>query len=150
MQLLHRHLVPLLLLHADGARPVEGRTRMQKFVFLAQEEGQIPAAYRFVPFDHGPYSRELQNDLDELIAAGLVEEKAEGVGEGRTRYSYSLTSWGGEVARRILSSRRSEWEHPFRVLEDIKRMYKGQSLLSILQDVYARHPEYAVNSRHQF
>ena len=150
MQLLHRHIVPLLLLHADGGRPIEGRTRLQKFVFLAQVEGGVAPAYRYIPFDHGPYSRDLQNDLDELIREGLAAEAIEDFGEGRMRYSYSLTPWGAEIARKVLSSRHAEWDRPFRALEAVKRGYRGQSLPSILQDVYANHPEYSINSRHQF
>ena len=74
----------LVLLYAKGVsgkkcEPIEGITRLQKFVFLlnqgrgAVELVEIAKEYEYQPYKMGPYSNELRDDLETLISLGLVK-----------------------------------------------------------------------------
>jgi uncharacterized protein YwgA len=65
---------------------IEGRKRFQKVVFLLKAEKGLPISYDFIPYLHGPYSSDMQMDLNILCIMGLVREEHEGVS-----YRYSLT-----------------------------------------------------------
>lgn len=63
--------IVLGLLAADE---IPSRTMLQKLVyFVAETSGRTLG---FSPYFYGPYSADLQEDVDALVAAGLVEELA--------------------------------------------------------------------------
>ena len=71
----------IALLYAPGKReteaePIEGITRLQKLLFLLQQDvgpkQLVKEAYDFKPYKMGPYSDQLRNDLEELVSAGIV------------------------------------------------------------------------------
>ena len=74
----------LVLLYARGVsgkecEPIEGITRLQKFVFLLNQ-GRVPGElvkiakeYGYQPYKMGPYSDELRDDLETLISLGLIK-----------------------------------------------------------------------------
>ncbi len=94
----------LLLLSWSSNGIVEGRTRLEKLVYLLQSLSGVGFSYRFVPYHYGPYSRELIEDLGELNEFGLVEEQVSPQ-EGVIRYDYGLTTEGeqleGEIERKM-------------------------------------------------
>ena len=76
----------LTLLYAPGkkgtaAEPIEGITRLQKLLFLLQQDVgpkqmvQEAEAYRYKAYKMGPYSEQLRGDLEELESAGIVVTK---------------------------------------------------------------------------
>lgn len=142
--MLFRMLIPLLLLYGEKKNPVDGRTRMQKFVFLAQQQ-KLGEIYKFIPFNYGPYSKELQNDVDDLITRRLIRQLEQDVGDGKKRYVYRITPEGEQLLASILAS--PEWKERtqaiFAALEDVKRQYHGATLERILHDIYTNYPEYA-------
>lgn len=142
--MLFRMIIPLLLLYGDKKTPLDGRTRVQKFVFLAQKQ-KLGDLYNFIPFNYGPYSKDLQNDVDELIAAGFITQLEQDLGDGKKRYVYRINPKGEELLASILAS--PEWkekaETMMTALEDVKRQYRGVSLERILHDIYTNYPEYA-------
>jgi uncharacterized protein YwgA len=73
---------------------MEGRKRFQKTVFLLRTEKEMPVPYTFIPYLHGPYSKELQMDLNLLCLLGLVDEKREGF-----TYQYALTDKGKDILK---------------------------------------------------
>lgn len=73
----------LTLLYAPGksgtdAEPIEGITRLQKLLFLLQQDlgpkqlVKEAEAYRYKAYKMGPYSEQLRSDLEELESAGIV------------------------------------------------------------------------------
>lgn len=74
--------------------PVKGRTRFQKTIFLLKEVYGIPFDFDFKPYYYGPYSEQLSNAVSLLTALKLVEEHAEYLGMGITRYHYQITEKG--------------------------------------------------------
>ena len=49
------------------------RIRLMKGMFLFQEEGDAPPEldYDFQPYDYGPFTREVYDDLEELKSSGV-------------------------------------------------------------------------------
>lgn len=77
---MNRSDVEILLLFCDS-NVIAGSTRMQKLVFLVREEAKAEGIQMpdipFVPYKYGPYSQELRDDIDSLIAAGYLESPGE-------------------------------------------------------------------------
>jgi uncharacterized protein YwgA len=91
----------VLLLSWSSNGKIEGRTRLEKLVYLLKHRGGVAFTYKFVPYHYGPYSRELVEDLDQLKEFGLVDETMNTDEYGVIRYDYSLTSEGTQLAKEI-------------------------------------------------
>lgn len=84
------------LLSWAGEGGLQGRKRLQKVVFFLQVAG-CPLGCRYTLHHFGPYSRDVADACDELVAAGLADERG-GREAGGGSYAYSLT----DHARRFL------------------------------------------------
>ena len=122
--------IVLGLLAADE---IPSRTMLQKLVyFVAEESGQT---LDYSPYFYGPYSAELQEDLESLVAAGLVEEQVStfepwqpGPFDG-VRYRYRLTREGQDASRAIPDDVRETCERVVRAAKDAGAW--NQSALSL-------------------
>lgn len=76
------------LLSWAGDEGLQGRKRLQKVVFFLQEGG-CPLDCRFTLHHFGPYSRDVADRCDEIVAAGLVDETG-GPSKGDMQYTYRL------------------------------------------------------------
>lgn len=56
---------------------IKGRTKFQKMVYILQNKG-ISFSEKFKYHYYGPYSSELQLEIDELVDRGIFKEKEEG------------------------------------------------------------------------
>lgn len=155
--MLRRQLLPLALMYAHHKEPIEGRTRLQKMIFLLQkkfeeEEGELPISdkYRFTPYDYGPFSQPLYADLDELrgkddVGEGLINERSATFDQGKIKYQYVLTRTGISFIEDELAD-----DPTFReildVAEEIKEEFNHLSLQEVIERVYSEYPEYAENS----
>lgn len=71
-----------------GDNGLQGRKRLQKVVYFLQEAG-CPLNCRYTLHNYGPYSRDVADACDEIVAAGLVDETG-GPFAGDMQYTYSL------------------------------------------------------------
>lgn len=62
----------LFVIHHLGK--IEGRTRLQKLVYLLKNLYNIGFTYDFQYYLYGPYSTELQSDINALCSLGVVKE----------------------------------------------------------------------------
>ena len=76
------------LLSWAGENGLHGRKRLQKVVFFLQQAG-CSLDCRYTLHHFGPYSRDVADACDEIVAAGLVDE-AGGRAGGDLQYTYSL------------------------------------------------------------
>jgi hypothetical protein len=77
------------LLFWAGENGLQGRKRLQKVVFFLQDAGcQLDCDYILHRF--GPYSRDVADRCDEMVGAGLLEEKVQEF-NGLTQYQYTLS-----------------------------------------------------------
>lgn len=86
---------------------IPSRTMLQKLVYLAADQAgeDVP----FAPHFYGPYSSELQDEVEELVAAGWITESAEQRDPWQptpfdvVQYRYRLTPLGRSEADRVPS-----------------------------------------------
>jgi uncharacterized protein YwgA len=88
--------IKLLILAAKYLGKIEGRKRFQKTIFLLQEKFGIDFGYKFTAYLYGPYSSQLQNDIDILAQTGYL--KASKIGE---LFFYEITPLGQQSAAQI-------------------------------------------------
>ncbi len=87
------------------AGALDTRKRAQKIVYLLQAAGcPLDAEYRL--HYYGPYSQDVAQLVDELVAQGMLEESCTQTGGGR-RFSYALS----ETARVRLRRPPRRWSH---------------------------------------
>lgn len=72
---------------------IEGRTKLQKIVFLGQMELGLPKLFEFDKYHYGPYSWELTETIEDLISTGQIKEERESCGDYIT-YVYRLSDFG--------------------------------------------------------
>lgn len=156
--LLVRQAYSLWMVHAGG-EPVRGRTRFQKMMFLLGGEmermdrgGQTELG--FVPHHYGPYSRQLQDDIEGLIGEGMIEERGEESQSGQYMYRYAITARGDGMARALLEDPRYKKygldREAYEAVCRIKERVNGMEIRDLLEEVYAAHPEYAQYSKYEF
>lgn len=149
---------------------VNGITRLEKLLFLVEKETEIPDAIgkeklQFVPYDYGPFSKDVYQAVELLEEAELVTEVR--VVDGKTIDSmedvdvtgavegdeyverqFVLTDKGTAVANLLGRY------HPdvLSALSTIKDQYAARPLSSLIRHVYTTYPESAANSKiaHRF
>lgn len=160
----------LLALYAPGregwpGEGVQGMTRLQKLLFLMQKEAGLEnlpptgtEGYRFRPFDYGPFTPEIYEDIDVFEQLGIVKvEPAPHMEDPDARVrarealegkpipaAYHLTDPGRQLAERL---RRDVPHDVWIKVVALKREATGTPLKAFLRRVYQDHPQYAVRSK---
>jgi uncharacterized protein len=134
----------MLLLGVGDARPLDP-IRIQKGMFLLAQEADIPEGeqYLFRPYDYGPFSSRIYDDLDALVDEGLVAREAV---PGYTWSRYQLTDRGLEETQAIADRLDPDRRKAVRFLLEMKKDVLSRSFNRLLRYVYRRHPDYAKNS----
>ena len=153
--MLVRQTLPLILTFANEGQPVEGRTRLQKMIFmLLQQATFLRGAYDFVPHNYGPYSPELQNDIDDLIREDYLIVNFKTVEEGKIKYEYRITQRGASLIRKISTDKELNRKFKFSKIlilaEKIKSDVNTMDLSSLLSEIYQKYPDFARYSKYQF
>ncbi|MEM3065301.1 MAG: hypothetical protein QW177_08005 [Candidatus Nitrosotenuis sp.] len=152
-----RQVYPLLLAYAEDGYPIKGKTRLQKIIFLFQQEifkeKNKDLGYNFVPYNFGPYSDILQKDVEELVDNEYLKVEAKQGLDGKYIYNYHITDKGRKLAENLLyESKYAKFQlnRPYKLLGKIKNDANYGDLDSLLKKVYSEHPEYAKNSIYEF
>jgi uncharacterized protein YwgA len=164
--------VVLILLFAGGGKQAKnekivGNTRLDKLMFLLEKETNlkkyIERSISFDAYNFGPYSSELFDSVQALVNAGLIktekaesedylsevdryhlEQQLEDIAESsKSTVIYSLTA-DGEIVASALFQSLSESEQ--NEVISIKKSFNSTNLRSLLQYIYRKYPESAVNS----
>jgi hypothetical protein len=177
----------LLLLYSPGVtdevnEPVAGRTRLMKMVFLFQKE-LLPKLrkdvavsdsdlYEFFPWNFGPFSAAVYDDLNFFQLRGFIESTSDAEGEedvaeeevaewerwmesntleaseddnyGYLDQRFRLTQKGSEFAQSLYSNLSSSQAL---LLREFKRRLVKAPLRSVLRYVYATYPEQTSKSQ---
>jgi len=141
-----RRTLPLLLASsrsagADESQPLD-RLRMQKGVFLLEQRGPAEwrRVYRYQPYNWGPYSSDLADDVDSLIFGGLLRTES-----GASRYPAYRTTRSGED---WLDENMGVFPKQYRkFVKETRRFVTTRSFGKLLKDVYAEYPEFATRSQ---
>jgi uncharacterized protein YwgA len=139
-------------MYANDGEPIEGRTRLQKMVFLMQQEleqrgqsGAVGTEYDFIPYDYGPFSKELYDDLDAMIDQEFVDDTEEPLRSGKVKYIYEIEDDGED----LVDSEKETWEDADAIMQlaqEIKEDYNDMLLSELIEYVYSEYPDYAERS----
>lgn len=77
----------------DLAGKIEGRTKFQKMVYILKCKG-VAFQEKFKYHYYGPFSFDLQLEIDELVFDGFLYEKTDSE-QANTAYSYSVNESAG-------------------------------------------------------
>ncbi|GGL65631.1 hypothetical protein [Halocalculus aciditolerans] len=146
-----KQAVPLAILYEADNHKIKGKTRLQKLSFLAQkrieeEEGDI-SLYEFIGHNHGPFSKEVLEDLEMYERRGLVKIERVPTFSGNHRVDYSLTSDGVDVFEDLLEANDTA-ERIAEVASGVIREYNGLSIRGLMDHVYDAYPQFKQNSVH--
>lgn len=162
----------LVLLYADDQKPIEGRTRLMKMVFLFEHElkkkleagtvteDDLP---KFEAYDYGPFSKTVFEDLEFLVNMGFVEatssDSSDLTVDEREEYEYwqslsgdeerpyvqefQLTDLGKLYVEKRINLSESDWP----IIDKFKKSCTKIALPSLLRYVYSRYPKYTKNSK---
>lgn len=164
----------LALLYAPGdssevGEPIEGRTRIQKLMFLLQhmeDDEELMDKARdidFKAYKMGPYSGSLTDNIEELEAANIIRSErlkywiqddddpvsrepeidSSTTEEKVESEKYSLTDIGQKIADDIW---RSLDDHNKEYLKEFKSFFNSLSLRQLLIYTYEKFPEYTRES----
>ncbi|MGA7732570.1 MAG: hypothetical protein WCD37_15025 [Chloroflexia bacterium] len=134
----------LLFLAVANNRPITP-VQLQKGIFLLQEE--LPPdfikfePYRFEPWKWGPYSVAIYTDVFELASRGYVV--ADKPNARDYPQEYRATGHGIEYGTQILT------KIPEKINKQIRSIVskvQNTQFASLLRELYAKYPDYAVNS----
>ena len=126
----------LLLQLISNSKSVLGRTRLQKMVFLAEKEEDTPFSLSFSKYYYGPYSSELQDTIDSMVASELVQEESYSTPTGDEGYKYTLTPHGAALLEQIGTGiSRGEKKG----IDRIVRKYSHMPLRELLDHVYSNY-----------
>lgn len=176
----------LLFLYSKGTgldvnEPISGKTRLVKMAFLFEkeiyknfvqdkvliDEKDLP---EFFPWNFGPMSRDVLQDLEFFIDIGFVEsieekdtfayeeaeefssldkeellQEPEDLENEFVNYKYLLTKLGEEyIQEKIIPSLS---ENQIKILQELKRRLNGAPLIKILKYVYETYPDSAKKSK---
>ena len=117
------------LLSWAGETGIQGRKRLQKVAFFLQQAG-CPLNCEYTLHFFGPYSRDVADTCDEMVAAGLIEELG-GREAGSMQYAYKLKPSTREYLRQVADASMAKFEEVGKELiqESIWRLELGSTIL---------------------
>lgn len=124
--------LPLFLI-GHGNKGFVGKTRLQKIIYLIQNEAKLDI-YDFRKHYYGPFSRELDNDL--LSSQDLVEviSHPKILAPHENYFEFKLTPEG----MRVMEEMKKSLSEPLRVrIESLINRYSALPLGKLLEEAYA-------------
>jgi len=134
--------ITLLVIAADpdgGLSPVQ----LQKSLFIVGQSGleELPADYyEFFPYNYGPFTSEVYSVADTLEEQGLVRKV---IASGDNFYRYAMTPEGRARAKEI---RKGSLGSLCDYIDTAVRWVCSLSFDELLRAIYAKYPDYAINS----
>jgi len=111
-----------------GLGEVDGRTKLQKIIFLGQQELGLEKIFDFNEYYYGPYSDELTDALEQLIRSGDIIEDIEMHGD-YIKYTYRLSNFTGIPNETVI---------PENIMHSFKRL-SGVPRKKIIDYVYRKY-----------
>jgi uncharacterized protein YwgA len=149
---LNRMDLLLLLLFADGVEgtenePIEGKTRLQKELFLSQKmlkEHKVSKPYSFRPYHYGPYCKDIYSDIEWLKNEGITKEEPRLDTCGGILRVFSLTSKGVEEVREMLKS--PSVREQYHMIREVKRRFNAMSVVDLVEFTHSEYSDYVGHS----
>jgi uncharacterized protein YwgA len=119
----------LLLAYKALGGNIRGRTLMQKEIYFLSKECKQELNYR--PHYYGPYSADVAEANEELIAMNYLEERItrygiDNRGFEMAQHNFELTDDGKKIARKVREENKQIWE---------TIMVKGREMKEIIEEL---------------
>jgi uncharacterized protein YwgA len=132
--------LPIVYLYTSDNQGISGAIKFQKLVFLGQQESELPDRYRFIPYKFGPYSYQLERDIETAINSGYIRKNRVQNSVGNYRIDYSLTTDGVQQAKGLLN--KHGFDKLFKEAKKVTSEHGSKSLSDLLNYVYRNYPDY--------
>ncbi|OGW71727.1 MAG: hypothetical protein A2047_00975 [Omnitrophica bacterium GWA2_41_15] len=138
----------LSLIHTPGStkhynEPIKGSVKIMKQVFLLQEKLNLHL-FSFIPYDLGPVSFQVYDELIGLEKDGLIIV-SKVIGEHNDEVDeYSLTEIGISKAEHVLSNNLSQDEKT--KIQSIKTEFNNMKTIELLRYIYRNYPKFIKRS----
>ena len=118
--------------------------QIQKALFLLTEKvpeifGTNPK-YKFKPYDYGPFSKEIYDDLDGLSTEGLITISRQ---PGKHWKTFTIAENGRPQAETLMQSL-SERHHNY--ISEVAKFVSKHSFTDLVSAIYREYPEMRANS----
>jgi uncharacterized protein YwgA len=145
---LNRMDMLLLLLFADGTEGktnelIEGKTRLQKELFLSQKmlkDNKISKPYSFRPYHYGPYSKDIYSDIEWLKNEGIIKEESKSDAFGGILRVFSLAPRGIEEVQEMLKDKLVNEQ--YQLIRKVKREFNSMSVVGLVEFTHREYSEY--------
>lgn len=131
----------------DAAGYVEGVTRLQKYAFLVAKRVKGVTKLGFYddwqPSNYGPFSKELANDITQLVNDCLVKDE---IKPNRFGYKVSMLALTERAAGRVNDIKNTCPQY-YDEIRKLVSIYQNKKLIDVLHDVYYLYPQYAIQSK---
>lgn len=126
---------------------INGKQRMQKLVFLLDEEyiGDDVSLYSWRKYDHGPHAKQLNKDLRSLDRSDLITIHQTPTLGGNTRYKYQLTD-DGDRALDAARDEYSDMDELISLTSSVVTDHGEKPISNLIREVRDDHPKYWENS----
>lgn len=138
--------VALLTLLREANWELTGRQRLQKLIFILDEEHVTDGSvYSWRKYDYGPYSKQLNRDMKTLDNHGFVNIRHKQTFGGNTRYIYRLTE-KGDSAIDTATDHSDSITELVETVQDVFEDHGETPISNLIHEVREYHPEYWENS----
>ncbi len=117
--------------------------RIQKAMFLLAMEAKKEVGkrfYKFKPYNYGPFSKAIYDDLEDLVEQELVSIETS---PERRWSTFSITSAGSRKCSEIKKSADAE---TVEFLKKVVHWVCGRSFSSLVRAIYQHYPKFKANS----
>ena len=117
--------------------------KLQKSVFLLSKnlsEDLDKDFYNFIPYNYGPFSKEIYKDINMLVSDDLIK-----ILEFRDKKwpEYLITSKGEKTSEKLILNLNDKTK---KYLEKLVKWINDLSFLELINVIYSNYPEYKVHS----
>lgn len=150
---INRMDILLLLLLAKGPtgtinEPINGKTRLQKELFLSQKKLKdlgVSRPYPFRPYHYGPYCKEIYNDLEWLKKNGIIEERSTYNPYGGITRDFRLTAKGIQKTQKMIKER--ALDNQYDIIKEIKMKFNSMSVIELVEFTHREYADYIGHAR---
>lgn len=145
--------VVFLLFHY--AEEIQGVTKLQKLLFLIEEETKFfeeyedDIAFNFAPYKMGPFSEHVYEEVEFLRQMKAIESKplateSPSIDDVELQEKrFIITAKGKKIAKQLAGQLEPEYRTE---LSDLVEEYNSMTLRNLLEYVYTEYPAYAAKS----
>ncbi len=128
-----------ILLFLKHSKKIEGKTKFQKMMFLAQKENNLSEEFKFIKYNYGPYSFDLTKSLEALETINLITvEKEEFETDGEfpgKKFIFQLT----ETGEKFIESEETKHEEDSKIIKNVVEEWNNKPMEDIIKYVYSKY-----------